>query len=69
MFLSSGRDETGRQLNGELVYRKTAEAWVNEGTVEEKWSATQSGLVKAAEGALGHETRQQLDWFRDSAEV
>ena len=52
----TGRDETGRQLYRELVYRETAEAWVNEGTVEEKWSATQSGLSKAAEEALGHET-------------
>ena len=52
----TGRDETGRQLYRELVCRKTTEAWVNEGTVEENWSATQSGLVKAAEEALGHET-------------
>ena len=42
----TGRDETGRQLYRELVYRRTTEAWVNEGSVEEKWSATQSGLVK-----------------------
>ena len=65
----TGRDETGRQLYRELVCRRTTEAWVNEGTVEEKWSATQSGLVKAAEEALGHEARQQPGWFRDSAEV
>ena len=32
----TGRDETGRQLYRELVCRRTTEAWVNEGTVEEK---------------------------------
>ena len=37
----TGRDETCRQLYRELICRKTTEAWVNEGTVEEKWSATQ----------------------------
>ena len=37
--------------------------------MEEKWSAAQSGLVKAAEEALGHEARWQPDCFRESVEV
>ena len=65
----TGRAETGRQHYRDLVCRKVTEAWVNEGTVEEKWSATQSSLVRAAEEVLGHEERRQPDWFRDSAEV
>ena len=44
---------------------KTAEAWDNEGTVEEKWSVVWSALVEAGEEVLGHEERQQPDWFRD----
>ena len=65
----AGRDETRRHVYRERVGMKAAEAWDNEGTVEEKWSVVRSALVESGEEVLGHAKRQHPDWFRDSAEV
>ena len=65
----TSRAEADRQPYRDLVCRKVTDAWVEEGNVEEKWSAVKTGLVRAAEEVLGHEERRQPDWFRDNVDV
>ena len=58
MLHLTGRNETRRHVYRERNGMKTAEAWDNEGTVEEMWSVVRLALVVAGEEVLGHAERQ-----------
>ena len=51
---------TDRKLFQEEVRSRVKEAWKDNGTTTEKWSAIRSALTGAAESILGTEHRLQI---------
>ena len=64
--MSSGRP-LQQQYIEEVLERDTS-AWLEEGTVEEKWEVMHSALLESVDELPGYEKSRQTDWFQESAD-
>ena len=66
--VSALRSETTRVRYNEAIREEIGD-WRSEVTGLQKWEAIRDGLVNAAETTLGHEKRNQPDWFKENETI